>query len=331
VAVSLEEQLFAAVQAAIAPAARYAGLVTQTNPQGSADSLLERPDVMAVLNNALQEAESQGLAVVRTAWESGGADEGPALAHLLDDIQHSFSSPAHLKGLIRHAHASVPPRPFTPGVSVPGTNPSFEAATERSAAVRQAIMGYALEAARRARMTVGMAQGLSQTHATITEGEGLTGKVYKRWKAHIEKPACCMWCRRLHGVTIPLHDSFVPYLGGAQPSGSHRKVLTAAGSKKFGLPVGDEILMHPPSPYHGQLQGPLLHPNCECTLELVTLPSAGVAPAPIHAPDGPKFLAASDIRDMPDDQYEAMVSFMQAAAHELGQLIKRMASDVEYQ
>ena len=53
---TVSAQVSAAVQVALAPAARYAALVTQANPLGPASQLLARPDIEATLIAALEQA-----------------------------------------------------------------------------------------------------------------------------------------------------------------------------------------------------------------------------------------------------------------------------------
>ena len=72
---------------------------------------------------------------------------------------------------------------------------------------------------------------------------GLTtprGAVSKTWVSRLA-PNTCSYCRRLHGVTIPVSESFAGY-------------AVAAGWAK---------------PYGG-LYGPPLHPSCQCWLEFST-------------------------------------------------------------
>lgn len=304
----LAQQLGTSIRAWLDPLARYAEVVTRTNPLGTADQLLARPDIRAILIEILTEARDRAAAVVQEAWDSTGAADHPLLDRLLADIERYWSV-AHLDGLIRHAHASVPPRYFTPGVSQPGTNPLTEAAAERAAAVAEAIRGYAREVAFRSRMTVTVAQGAGRTYAALAGADvrrEAGEDVRKRWRAHTEKPACCHWCRLLNGKTIPLHHSFEQFLDwNAHP--------------------------RPPRPYHG-LQGPLLHPFCECWLEIVTgphVPPGGSQAAPGRrspAPQAPAgFLAAADIRAMPEAAYGSLIAFLKAAVHELGQVLRRLA------
>lgn len=265
-----EGQLGYAIQQAMAEAAGYLALVTRVNPLGSADAMLARPDIDAMLSGALEEAQALAEDLVRQQWYAAGApvSADETLGHLLADVARIFDALAHLRGLIRHAHASVPPRGFISGVTQPGDHPSARAAEERGTAVRDAILAWARKAALRARMSSSVADGLGGTAATLEDAfarEAAGERLAKRWRAHVESPTCCLWCRRLNGVTIGLRDSFVPYLGDpvAMPQTAPRRVATPAGTRRYGLPAGSPIVWtHPPRPYHGRLQGPVLHPFC---------------------------------------------------------------------
>jgi hypothetical protein len=308
VAETASARLSAAVQAALAPAARYAALVTRTNPLGSASQLLARPDIRAVLADALEQARQAAAAAVQDGW--GAAPDSPVLGHLLEDITRQYGDTDRLRALVRAAHASVPPRQFTPGQSAPGSHPSAQAAAERSAAVRHAVLGFARDTALRSRLTLAVAQAAARTARTLAEGEDreVPGK---RWKAHPERPTCCHWCRNLHGVTVGLHDSFLPYLGGPADLSGHGR------------------LTQPPKPYRGMLSGPPLHPHCECELELVeqieTRP-AETTERPRSGQKRPVFISAAEIRAMPEARYKGLAAFLHAALHELGQVIRRLVS-----
>lgn len=328
----LGQQLASAVRQSIAEAAGYLALVTRNNPEGTADALLRRPDTDAVLQQALDEARSAAEGLVREAWYSAGdtAGEDETLGHLLGDIGRIFGNLGHLRGLVRHAHASVPPRAFTRGVTPPGEHPSQRAAEQRADAVRDVLLGWGRQAALRSRMAVHMAEGTGAAAAVLAgaiDREAQGERLRKRWRAHTESPSCCYWCRKLNGVTIGLRESFAPYLGGpvAMPRSSDRHVATRAGERKYGLPVGSKIVYtQPPRPYHGRLQGPLLHPFCRCWLEIVrTSGSADMSPDGGEPPA--KFISADDVRDMPGEEYEADLAFLQAAVHELDQVLKRLA------
>jgi hypothetical protein len=326
------QEAASAVRQSIAEAAGYLSLVTRTNPAGTADDLLRRPDTDAVLVQALDEARSAAGEVVRQAWYSAGAvtGEDETLRHLLDDTGRLFGNLAHLRGLVRHAHASVPREPFRPGVHQPGEHPDQRAAERRADAVRDALLGWGRQAALRSRMAVHMAEGTGAAAAVLAEAadrEARGERLRKRWRAHVGSPSCCYWCRKLNGVTIGLRESFAPYLGGpvAMPQSGQRHVVTRAGERKYGLPVGHRIVYtQPPRPYHGRLQGPLLHPFCRCWLEIVrTGGSADVPPGEVEPPA--RFVSADDIRNMPDDEYAADLAFLQAAVLELNQVLKRLA------
>jgi len=327
----LEQQLAAAVRSAMAEAAGYLALVTRTNPRGSADALLRRPDTDAVLSGALDEAREAAAEAVRQAWyaSADAPAETPMLRWLLDDIDRIFGNLAHLRGLVRHAHASVSGEPFTRGVHAPGEHPSQRAAERRADAVRDTLLAWGGTAAVRARMAVSTAGGAGQTAAVlaVAERQAAAGeRLMKQWKAHTESPSCCHWCRRLNGVTIGLRASFAPYLGGPVPlpRESYRYVRTEAGERRYGLPAGSPVAhVNPPRPYHGELQGPLLHPFCRCRLVIVRAGSHEAAAEPIGEPA--RFVSAADVRDMPDDSYQATRAFLQAAAHELDQVLKRLA------
>jgi hypothetical protein len=325
--VAAADDLAAAVRSAVAGAAGYLALVTRNNPQGTADALLRRPDTDAVLREALEEARQAAEDRVREAWpdEAGGE----VLSHLLRDVDRVFGSLGHLRGLVRHAHASVPQRRFVPGVSQPGTHPAQRAAEERAGAVRDALLGWGRQAALRARMTAHMAEGTGASAAVLADAltrEASGEALRKRWRAHADSPSCCYWCRRLNGVTIGLRESFAPYLGGPVALGSGgRHVATPVGERKYGMPTGSRIVYtHPPRPYHGMLQGPLLHPFCRCWLEIVRVSGAPEVP-PDDGGAPAAFISADDIRDMPGDEYESGLAFLQAAVYELDQVLKRLA------
>jgi hypothetical protein len=319
-----------AVVQALAEAAGYLALVTTVNPLGSAETLLARPDVDAVLQGALDEARQAAEDAVRQAWYDAGGPDDATLGRLLDDVGRIFDGLAHLRGVVRAAHASVPQRRFVRGVTPPGEHPSARAAEERGRAVRDAVLGWARKAALRARMAASVAEGHGGTAAALADAlarEKAGERLMKRWRAHTESPSCCVWCRRLDGVTIGLRESFAPYLGTAvaMPQRCERRVASPAGVRRYGLPEGARIIYtHPPRPYHGQLQGPLLHPFCRCWLEIVRAGdgTAVVAPAPAE-PSG--FVSADDVRDMPEEAYQADLAFLRAAAHELDQVLKRLA------
>lgn len=322
--------LAAAVRQALAEAAGYLALVTQTNPRGSAAALLRRPDTDAVLREALDSAREASADAVLRSWDLAGGDvQHETLGHLLGDVSSIFGSLGHLRELIRRAHASVPRDPFTPGVHAPGEHPDQRAAERRAAAVRDALLDWGRKAALRAAMAEHTASGTGLAAATLDDAlarEAAGEKLAKRWRSR-KDPSACHWCRKLDGVTIGLRESFLPHLGGpvALPHAQDRHVATRAGERKYGMPAGSPIIYaHPPRPYRGRLQGPLLHPFCRCWLEIVQAGDARAVPS-----DAPSalagYLSAADVRAMPEDAYAADLEFLRAAVHELDQVLRRLA------
>ena len=301
-------QVTAAVQAALAPAAAYVALVARVSPLGSADELLARPDVRAELVAALDAARQAAAAIVVQQWEAAGAPDAPVRAHLLADIDRQYGDLPHLLSLIRHAHASVPQRKFVPGATQPGAGPVFPAGDMRAAVVRDAILGFARYAALRSRLTVAVASQAAIAERTLADGKVRRAggeKVAKRWEARQDGKAC-YWCRKLDGVTIGLEDSFLPHLGGPVD-------LTGQGHHT-----------QPPKPYRGALQGPPLHPHCRCRIVIVRESERDIRPS-VQAPTPvPRFITASQIREIPEPRYKALVAFLRAAVDELGKVLSRL-------
>jgi len=322
-----------AVAAALGSAAGYLELVTRNNPHGSVAQLLARPDVTAVLTEALDEARADAEELVRQGWYLGASASALApaqLERLLADVGRTFDALPHLHVRIRRAHASVGQRAFVPGATEPGASPAMEAAAERAAAVRQAVLDWARSAALRARMTVSTAEGSARTLAALQAAHALREsgqEVLKRWAARSDA-SCCFWCDRLDGVAIPLRASFAPYLGGParMPQASPRYVVSGAGERKFGRRAGSRIIYtQPPRLYHGDLQGPPLHPFCRCWLEIARRGgSQGRRRRPEHRTSG-VFLSASEVRAVPEDRYQAELAFLRAAMHELSLVLKRLS------
>jgi len=303
------------VQAALAPAARYIALVVQSNPLGSADRLLARPDVDAMLIAALEQARLAAAQIVQQEWDAAGAPEAPVRAHLLADIGRQYGSLSHLRHLIRAAHASVPQRRFVRGQTPPGASPAIEAGSERARVVRDAILGFARQASLRSHLTVVVTSAAARTAVTLEQGKARREageKVLKQWRSRHDGKTC-HWCRNLDGVTIGLGESFLPHLGGPADLAGHGH------------------LTQPPKPYRGALQGPPLHPHCGQRCRLVIVTEAGAARYARDRqppPAAPVFITAAAIRAMPEPEYRSLAAFLRAAIHELGLVLRRLVSAV---
>jgi hypothetical protein len=339
----LARQLGVAVRAALVPAAEYLALVVQNNPRASGEAFVSRPDVAAILADALMEARAAGIAATDQAWAQTGAPPSFIYTRLLADVGRAYDG-EQLRGQLLAAHASVPGEDFDPAVHAPGEHPAARAAERRAAAVQRALLAWGRQVSLRNRMTVSTAEGTGAATATLQDAldraeEEPGTALRKRWRA---RPGCCLWCRRLHGVTIGLRESFASYLGGPAilHDGPHRRVATPAGERKFRAQAGSLIVYtQPPRLYHGDLQGPLLHPFCHCKLDIlragehrpaVSLSSgqegfADDGPPPRQDSPPAKSLAASDIWGMPEDRYQALLALLRAGAAELGVVLSRLA------
>jgi hypothetical protein len=308
------------VRAAFAYAARYVALLTENNPKGNVSAVLSRPDVDAVLTQALDQGRELAAEAVREAWGAGPRTE--YLDWLLADVDRSYDSLSVLRTAVREAWHSVPPEDFQPGITQPGVNPAMEAARRRAEAVRSAVMAHASGVALRNRLSAEVAATAAQTAARIADGEEeelAGGKAWKQWRCRQSPPddRTCHWCRALHGMVIPLHASF--------PAGEPADL------------TGHGHLTRPPRVYRGKLKGPPRHPRCRCRIVILTsLPdvlsergsqepttNAGIGDAAPNT-SAPVFLAAAQVREMPEGKFQALTHFLEAAVHELGQVLDRL-------
>jgi hypothetical protein len=324
--------LTASLHGIFAQLADYIALVVRNNPYGSADALLARPDVEAMAAQALEDARNLVATQLEAEWNSAEASQTAYYQHLLDDIEAQYSAP-HLRHLIRHAHASVPHAHFIVGVTPPGQHPAMEAAISRAAAVRRAIVGFGRGALASHELSLQVARTAAQTAAVLEAGEEREAageQVRKRWVARRDGKTC-MWCRFLDGTVVPLHAQFpLPGPVAVQHESATRHVATPAGEARYHQLIGTPIIWtHPPRLYHGLLPGPPLHPRCRCRIVLVAVQEeggqvtpGGRSPAPQAAGE---YLAAVDIRAMPEAKYRSLMAFLRAAIHELGQVLRRLA------
>lgn len=310
----------------------YIALVVRNNPYGSADALLARPDVEAMAAQALEDARTLAIAQLEAEWNSADAMQTVYYQHLLDDIEAQYSL-RHLRHLIRHAYDSVPQAHFIVGVTPPGTVPSMEAAIQRAAAVRHAIVGFGTEAHGSHQLSFQVARAAAQTAAVLEAGaerEAAGEQVRKRWVARKDGKTC-LWCRLLDGTVVPLHAQFpLPGPVAVQHQVPDRRVATEAGVARYHQAIGTKIIWtHPPRLYHGMLPGPPLHPRCRCRIVLVPVSEEGGQAAPGTRSPAPQaageHLAASDIRALPEAKYRSLMAFLRAAVHELGMALRRLA------
>jgi hypothetical protein len=302
---ALRAQLAASVLQQVNRYAQNLATVVLSNPHGEILALLDRPDVAQALTQSLAAARSQALAALQQAWAATGADSAsPVLASLAQDVQRAYNeAPGLIREAAVHAWHSVPQQSFTVGVSTPGTNPAYQTAVQRAQAVRDALDGPAQALALRNGLSVVVAGSSGRTEATLAEAIAQPDAhlLGKRWVASMDgkDPKSCAWCRRLHGTVVPLDAQF-----------------------PHPVQIGDH---KPPKPYRGRLDGPELHPHCQCFLEIVPLVDAPVpvpAPAPVPPEELPDMVSSEDIAAMPEERYQSMRHFLASALHELAQVIR---------
>lgn len=268
------EGVRAVVREYLTSVSRYISAVQAQSPGLTPAQVLERPDVKAAIDEAVAEARDYAHRDLLEAWDAAGSQNQVTLNHLKADIDKAYGTEYGLR------HVLAGPADIADA--------------------------YARRVALRNSLTVQFGGRYSAESVVLELAEEDDPGLMKKWVAHPENPACCFWCRRLHGVTIPLKADFGPYLGGPavlSTSGRHTK---------------------PPKTYHGRLLHPPLHPNCECHLATVRngVVHAGQNVADNPAP--PPFLSSSDIRAMPAAKYRVLIEFIKAAAHELGQVLRRL-------
>ena len=270
---SASAQVTAAVTAALAPAGRVrrAGYPDQPARLGGSAA---RPSWMSMPSCSPRSARPGRQPP--PLWCSSGRPPAPRMPRCAricsPTSSRQYGNLAHLRNLIRRAHASVPQRQFIPGVTPPGTSPAIEAGNERAAAVRDAILDFARYTALRSRLTVVVAARAALAVRTLAEARARrqAGEhVVKRWEARQDGKAC-HWCRNLHGVD-DRPGGLVPALSG-RPCGPDR--ARASHCPAEALPRGAAASPAAPA---------LPLPSCDCPRGRgEDAPCPGTIPVPAH-------------------------------------------------
>jgi hypothetical protein len=294
-----ERGLRTLLRAALSPALH---LLRHLHATGTPPSeAVQRPDVAGLLGQGLQDGQQAAEEATEAAWRASGAPmDSETLQQLLRDTQEIFSR-AWWAVVHELSHS--------------GTLPDN---AEELAAAATLHSG----------MSVSTALSAGRTEAVLAEGyrrRAAGERVLKRWRS-ARKPTTCRWCWDLDGVTLELEDEFDHGVPQVLSHAHLRHVRTDAGARHFGAPVGSPIIRtRPPRVWHGILLGPPRHPRCECWLELVTADQPSLVPPTLaqRAMEG-ELVHSADIRTMPEEQYGSMMTFLRAAVHELGQLLRRV-------
>jgi hypothetical protein len=287
-------ELSSQVRAAFAPAALHLAELAG-GPEAAIGDILARPDVDAVLQQALDQGSELAQGAVREAW--GSAPHAEYLDWLLADVARSYDSLGLLRAVVRVAWNGALP-------------------AERASSVKRAVLVHGSATALRNRLSVEVAATSAQTHSEIAAGEQLEAAgaaAWKQWRCRKDPPdeRTCHWCRVLHLMVIPVGADF--------PQGDPADL------------TGHGRLTQPPRWYRGWLKGPPRHPRCRCRIVIITsLPVLPVASEGSQAEPEPSYLAASDIRAMPESKFQALTHFLGAAVHELGQMLGRLRNLVKH-
>lgn len=263
---------------------------------------IQLPEVAGLLSQGLQDGQQAAEESTEAAWRQSGAPmDSPTLQVLLRDTERIFSDA------------------FWSAVQELGSSDVLPDNAEELAG----------SAAMHAGMAVSTALSAGTTEAVLAEGyrrRAAGEHVRKRWRSR-KSATTCHWCWELDGTELELEGEFSHGAPAVLPRARLRHVRTHAGAHRYHRDVGAEIIhTRPPAVWRGVLLGPPRHPRCECWLELVDGDEPPTEPHDITgALMQQELVHSSDIQSMPEEQYSSMMTFLRAAVHELGQLLRRVA------
>lgn len=263
---------------------------------------VQRPDVAGLLSQGLQDGQQVAEESTEAAWRDSGAPmDSETLQVLLRDTERIFSDA------------------FWSAVHELSNSDALPGDAEHLAGV----------AVLHADMAVSTALSAGTTEAVLAEGyrrRAAGEHVRKRWRSR-KSATTCHWCWELDGTELELEEEFSHGEPAVLPRARLRHVRTHAGEHRHHAAIGSPIThTRPPAVWRGVLLGPPRHPRCECWLELVSGDEPPTQPQPItEAAMQQELVHSSDIQSMPEEQYSAMMTFLRAAVHELGQLLRRVA------
>jgi hypothetical protein len=334
-------------------AAQHLASVVSTNPRRGAQSVLERPDVVARLsgsalldqvNAQLSAAFEAGWALGSQEWSTGGGPPAPGLSGsspYLDAVRERASlaiaqAQTSVTRAVWTAFEEVGPGPSYQEASGGSVNVPATTAALRAAHIRQGIEPISKALALRLQMSVTSAlyrgRGEAQIAAASALQSGEPGLgIYKKWIT--TSPTPCGSCLALEGLgEIPVDSLF---------------------------DVGDSV---PGAPaVFGNLSCPPRHPNCRCRLVIVAKTKEEIQPVPVVPPPppapqrpakprvvpppvptppapavpspafpapspeapGPVYMTAEQVRALPEPEYRSVVSLLKSALKRLLKVLFR--------
>jgi hypothetical protein len=260
---------------------RYAGQVVRNNPGKPPEAVLHRADVLQALDTELHDAHTKLADLATASYQAsmrfarsklereyaGLGYEPPAvelwpsgyLSGVLADLDRAMDdAKTDILNLASAAYRGVTPPPSYQQRPGGTTNVTRELGRLRALAVAAAVNTamQRLDLRVRGVMSVLVTKAQSEIQQDSYEEFGRehpTLRLGKRWMTTSADP--CDMCLALEGTIIGLDTQFS---------------YTATLGRK-------------PIPVFRDLQGPPRHPQCQCELELVILPSTGVEPVQLAA------------------------------------------------